>query len=435
MKKTILCLLCLLWGMAAGAQENLVRGKRYYENRNYAAALPLLQDAAKEGYGEACYLLGRMYDFGLGVEQNYPIALRMFQRGLEYGYELGESELGGLYEWGDGCTADAQKAFDYYQRSHARGVLSGTFNLARCYYYGKGVAEDNEKAFGMLHALVRNDEFRFDLTGYYRLACRILGECYHKGFGTVETNGNNITIKNSRLSNGKQVVRSFSSTNVSIVNSMLSNARNFLLTIGSNDYIKADLLKEYEFTLLNGEKITSTINNYLMKSNAGDDTLNAFVIGSFTDKEKMRKAILDIQNALNDESLIKDIYKGSMNIKDTMFYRSGIASIGMDTMFNGPFLESSTPSVVNMLLTGLNVPYIPNHVGGMSYPVELNITGKTKFYDYKEWNNLDITGLINENISSFVDDAKEIFGVTDANIGDISIFTSFALLIPAFSLL
>lgn len=246
--------------------------------------------------------------------------------------------------------------------------------------------------------------------------------------GTVlETNGNNITIKNSRLSNGKQVVRSFSSTNVSIVNSMLSNARNFLLTIGSNDYIKADLLKEYEFTLLNGEKITSTINNYLMKSNAGDDTLNAFVIGTFTDKEKMRKAILDIQNALNDESLIKDIYKGSMNIKDTMFYRSGIASIGMDTMFNGPFLESSTPSVVNMLLTGLNVPYIPNHVGGMSYPVELNITGKTKFYDYKEWNNLDITGLINENISSFVDDAKEMFGVTDADIGDISIDTIFPI--------
>lgn len=246
--------------------------------------------------------------------------------------------------------------------------------------------------------------------------------------GTVlETNGNNITIKNSRLSNGKQVVRSFSSTNVSIVNSMLSNARNFLLTIGSNDYIKADLLKEYEFTLLNGEKITSTINNYLMKSNAGDDTLNAFVIGSFTDKEKMRKAILDIKNALNDESLIKDIYKGSMNIKDTMFYRSGIASIGMDTMFNGPFLESSTPSVVNMLLTGLNVPYIPNHVGGMSYPVELNITGKTKFYDYKEWNNLDITGLINENISSFVDDAKEMFGVTDADIGDISIDTIFPI--------
>lgn len=246
--------------------------------------------------------------------------------------------------------------------------------------------------------------------------------------GTVlETNGNNITIKNSRLSNGKQVVRSFSSTNVSIVNSMLSNAKNFLLTIGSNDYIKADLLKEYEFTLLNGEKITSTINNYLMKSNAGDDTLNAFVIGSFTDKEKMRKAILDIQNALNDESLIKDIYKGSMNIKDTMFYRSGIASIGMDTMFSGPFLESSTPSVVNMLLTGLNVPYIPNHVGGMSYPVELNITGKTKFYDYKEWNNLDITGLINENISSFVDDAKEMFGVTDADIGDISIDTIFPI--------
>lgn len=185
MKKTILCLLCLLCGLSAVAQDNLTRGKRYYEYENYTSALPLLQAAAKEGYGEACYLLGRMYDYGLGVEQNYPIALRMFQRGVEYGYELGESELGALYEWGNGCTADARKAFDYYQRSHARGVLSGTFNLARCYYYGKGVAEDNEKAFGMLHELVKNDDFKFGTPGYYRLACLILGECYQKGFGTA----------------------------------------------------------------------------------------------------------------------------------------------------------------------------------------------------------------------------------------------------------
>ena len=41
----------------------------------------------------------------------------------------------------------------------------------------------------------------------------------------------------------------------------------------------------------------------------------------------MRKAILDIQNALNDESLIKDIYKGSMNIKDCLLYTSSIPSI------------------------------------------------------------------------------------------------------------
>lgn len=246
--------------------------------------------------------------------------------------------------------------------------------------------------------------------------------------GTVlETNGDNITIKNSRLSNGKQVVRSFSSKNVLIENSMLSNARNFLLTIGSNEYVQSDLEKQYEFTLTTGEKITTTISNFLKSSGAGDDILNAFTLGSFTDTGKMRTAILDIQNALNDESLVKDIYKGSMTIKDTMFYRSGIASIGMDTMLNGPFLESATPSLVSMLLSALRVPYLPTHVSGMSYPVELNIIGKTKFYDYKEWDNLDITGLINENISSLVDDAKDIFGVSDAEVGNISIDTIFPI--------
>ena len=48
------------------------------------------------------------------------------------------------------------------------------------------------------------------------------------------------------------------------------------------------------------------------------------------------------------------------------------------------------------------VPLEPSNVSGASYPVSLNITGDTRFYDYKQTDKLDLSGLINENISNKV---------------------------------
>lgn len=45
-------------------------------------------------------------------------------------------------------------------------------------------------------------------------------------------------------------------------------------------------------------------------------------------------------------------------------------------------------------------PYIPTHVSGTSYPVKLNISGDTRFYDYKIADNIELGGLIEENLSS-----------------------------------
>jgi hypothetical protein len=38
-------------------------------------------------------------------------------------------------------------------------------------------------------------------------------------------------------------------------------------------------------------------------------------------------------------------------------------------------------------------------VSGIAYPVELNISGDTRFYDYKELEKIELDGLIEENIS------------------------------------
>jgi len=46
------------------------------------------------------------------------------------------------------------------------------------------------------------------------------------------------------------------------------------------------------------------------------------------------------------------------------------------------------------------VPYTATKTTGISYPVKLNISGDTRFYDYKTADDIALDGLIEENISA-----------------------------------
>lgn len=227
--------------------------------------------------------------------------------------------------------------------------------------------------------------------------------------GTVlETHGNNITIVNSRLSNGKNIVRSFSSMNTVIKNTLLSNSRNFLISIGTNEYIQVDENESYEFIDLDGSKNNQMIKTYFEKDNNGDKILNSYIGAAFDNKLAMRNSLLVIQNSLNRKEYVEGVFKGSMTIEDCLFYRSGITSIALESMFNGPFLQYAVPSAIENILQmlstndGTKLDKLKfTHLAGMSYPVEVNIKGNTKFYDYKTASSIDISGLIEENISSF----------------------------------
>ena len=240
--------------------------------------------------------------------------------------------------------------------------------------------------------------------------------------GTVlETNGDNISIINCRLSNGKNIVRSFSSMNTLIKNSLLYNSRNFLLSIGTNEYITIDENEKFDFYDLEGNKVNDSLKNFYEVDGVGDEVLNSYIGGTFSDKTLMKKSLNSIQASMNREELVLDQFKGSMTVEDTLFYRSGIASISLDSMFNGPFLNYSVPSSIDTILKmlstndGTTLDKLKfSHISGMSYPVELTLKGKTEFYDYKTSSTLDISGLIEENISSFAASIKPDYaGVID----------------------
>lgn len=225
----------------------------------------------------------------------------------------------------------------------------------------------------------------------------------------VEINADGVTVKNSKLSNGKNIVRSFSSMDFSLQNSLVSTSMNFLVTTGSNEYVKVNDRQSHSFTNFNGSKMKTTIDDYLNTKfdNRGDDVLNNYLRGTYTDIDAMRNSLNEIQSALNYGA--PSLIKGSMTIDDVYFENSGIAAICLENLFNGPFLYNASPTEItdkfataDGLVGKTLVPYTPTNLSGLSYPVTVDITGDTKFYDYKVANDIDLEGLISENVSGII---------------------------------
>ena len=238
--------------------------------------------------------------------------------------------------------------------------------------------------------------------------------------GTVmEVYGKDITIKNSRLSNGKTVFRSFGdkendNTKVLLDNCMLSYSRNFLASTGNYNFNKVDGTRSYQFIHTDGSRRMSKIDEYLAanltgEKSDGDLALQKYLMGD-GDEKTLIETMKSIQAGLDLFKTPGNRYYGDLTIRDCLFYRSGISSIALETLFNGPFLYNSTPTYVQNLFSKASdllddsslVPLFPSEVGGISYPVEVKLSGSTRFYDYKTPNLLDINGLVGENISTII---------------------------------
>ena len=219
---------------------------------------------------------------------------------------------------------------------------------------------------------------------------------------TLETYGKNITVKNSRISNGKTVMRAYSS-DVLLENSLLSYARNFLLSLGSYEYLPVDEITTHQYLDDTGTKTSSNLAEYCKSGSVADTLMTNFISGSVTSYTK--EGLFSLQDGFDySKDDISSLYKGHIEVKDTYFYMSNIASIAFESMFNGPYLYSSIPSLIGQIFGSISsegkslVPLEAKNCGGISYPVELTISGKTRFYDYKKQEGMDLTGLIRENI-------------------------------------
>lgn len=185
--------------------------------------------------------------------------------------------------------------------------------------------------------------------------------------GTTLEIAKSAKLLNSRVSNGRTVVRIFAGgstmgspvvedksafnvqdekINVHIESCVLSNAREFILKIGSNRALKQTSNKQRELLDASGKAYSP-----------------------YDEKNKTDKYF-------NDNYLINDV-----TLKNSVLDTSGLFSVGMETHFSGEFLLGGT---------------IPNWEGcaATSYASALRIVGDVKMLDWKNLSNVDSSTLI-----------------------------------------
>lgn len=240
-----------------------------------------------------------------------------------------------------------------------------------------------------------------------------INNMYNLGFtGTVlEIQGQNVTIKNSVIQNGRTCVRAFSTDGLLIDNCLLQNAGEFILKVGSNRVNPTDHNKSVNVSY-NGEKITTSFDEFFNGSSeisgSADNILTNLFSNSGSSSEEIEASLntlSDIQNALdnldgivNQDGSIN--YDAHITVNDTYFYNSGVYSIAFESTFNGAYLYNGMPSTVRSIATKLGIT--PNDIGGTSFPVELTLSGDTRFYDWKNIDQIDISALIEENFSTLI---------------------------------
>lgn len=228
----------------------------------------------------------------------------------------------------------------------------------------------------------------------------------------LDVESKNVTISNSILSDGKVCLRAYDADNLLLKNSILKKAGEFLVLAGSNKKNGYDTSRRIQETL-NGTSVDKSFHEFFddvleTSSNTANERLNAFVNATMNgtlSEYDYAKDLDIIQNHLDNASTFIDgdgevkEYAASMTIEDTFFGRSGVFSIASESMFNGPLLYGGLPSSITGLLAMLNSP-LPDKVGGTSAPIHISLKGDCRFYDWKELDSIDVSSLIEENIST-----------------------------------
>lgn len=140
--------------------ENAYRNRQFsWAQNDFKQALIILEDAVKEGYGEAAYMVGLSYLNEYGVERDLAKAKEFFQKGLDLGYEKGNLELGDILV---PDSATVKEGIAAWKKAYAHGEYGATGRYAMAEYYGLGDNFDQNKAF-----MIASENFEESANDFY----------------------------------------------------------------------------------------------------------------------------------------------------------------------------------------------------------------------------------------------------------------------------
>ena len=120
--------------MAGDAKSQLLYGSLYEDGKggleqNYKEAVFWYKKAADQGYAQAQYNLGLLYEDGRGIDQDYYEASQWYKRASNNGFSEAQNNLGVLYITGRGVIKDRNRAELMFRRASEQGNANAERNL------------------------------------------------------------------------------------------------------------------------------------------------------------------------------------------------------------------------------------------------------------------------------------------------------------------
>lgn len=122
-------------------------GEVYERNGTVAKqAFDYLITQYKDGDAELEFIIGRFYNFGIGVEENDEMAFSWWLKSANHGNDEAQNNVGYYYEKGRVVTQDLDKALEWYKKSASQNNYSAPANIGTLYYEGIGRQVDCQEA-------------------------------------------------------------------------------------------------------------------------------------------------------------------------------------------------------------------------------------------------------------------------------------------------
>jgi TPR repeat protein len=141
--------------------------------KDYERALELYEGACNTGVAYACTGSAGMYEGGKGVPRDKQHADQLLQQACSGGHR---SACGYVYEHGLGGRRDAAQAANFYRAACDAGEMDGCLGLANLHEKGRGVPRDPARAATLYQRACDEDNV---------LACGELAYLYQRGTGVV----------------------------------------------------------------------------------------------------------------------------------------------------------------------------------------------------------------------------------------------------------
>jgi len=125
------------------------QAEAFDQQKNYAGAAPLYDQACTGGNPAACRQLARMYASGQGVSKDESRAVPLYSKACDGGNAEGCMNLGVRYMNGRGVARDDAQALTLFTKACDAGNADGCTNLGTMNERGAGVARDDARAVAL----------------------------------------------------------------------------------------------------------------------------------------------------------------------------------------------------------------------------------------------------------------------------------------------